>query len=164
LTQIPFKKGPAIADIPKGDTPKRRGRPPGSKNKSSRNLKKEIGGTLTLMNMGFQIAAPRDALDPIEIEALALAIDEECKKSPTFRKYVEFATRAATGGGSLLGVVAIIGARRAARHGVIPPMFDDQLGSLLAMTTGKAMPQTNGSEAFDFGATVEVQPEESPLD
>ncbi len=147
-----FKPGPSLQSLPpetkqssEGEAaPKRRGRPPGSKNRNTRaSLKTEIGGTLTIVNTALAFSPfAKDALDPIEIEALATALDEECKRSASFRRYVEYMTRTVSGGGSLLGVVAIIGVRRAARHNIVPAQFDSQLGGLLAMSIGKPAPPT----------------------
>jgi hypothetical protein len=77
-----------------------------------------------------------DALDPNEIVFLARAIDAQCKSSPTFRKYVEVALSASSGG-QLVMALGFIGARRMARHGVLPEGFDKMLGTQIAqMVTG----------------------------
>ena len=72
MTQTAFKEGPPISALPPQEAPKRRGRPPGSKNKTTKtSLKNEIGGTLTVLNMAVAMTPFRgDALDPIEIQAL----------------------------------------------------------------------------------------------
>lgn len=138
-----IRPGPNLQSIPgnaeQEKAPKRRGRPPGSKNKTSRaSLKTEIGGTLTLFNMALAMTPYRaDALDSIEIEALADALNEQAKQSPTFYRYISWVVKTTSGSGSLFGVVAIIGARRMARHGFLPEQFDAQLGGLLALSTGK---------------------------
>jgi hypothetical protein len=173
MTQTPFKAGPPIEALPQ-EAPRRRGRPPGSRNKSKASLKTEIGGTLTVVNFALAMTPlQRDALDPAELEALTNAIDEQCKESPAFRKYVEYAVKTVSGGGSLVGVVAIIGARRAARHGILPQQIDAQLGQLLALTSGKPSGIPTQPAGFDFGATApeaetpptkETNGTESPLD
>jgi hypothetical protein len=144
MTQTPFTGSPfRTPESPDGaPAPKRRGRPPGSKNtgggRRKRSLKTEIGGTLTLLNMGVQLSPlSRDALDAIEINALAEGLDEEARKSPQFRKYLEYAIGVTGAGGNLYAVLAIIATRRAARHGYLPEVVDQQLGTLLAMSTGK---------------------------
>lgn len=102
-------------------------------------LKEPIGGMLVLLNLPVQMFAPRDALDPAEVDALAMAIDEQAKLSPQFRKYVE-AMIGAAGGGQLLVVCVMVGARRFARHGVFGPdgvMVDERFGQQLADMTGE---------------------------
>jgi hypothetical protein len=132
--------------------PKRRGRPPGSKNLNSRsrstaNLENEIGGFLLLVNAPLQLvpALQRDALDVTEIQALAKATAQECQRNATFRKYVEQALKV-QGGANLVGVVALIVGRRVVRHNIIPipdeiggsAGADAALGSVVAMlATGK---------------------------
>lgn len=118
--------------------PKRRGRPPGSKNRSRASLEAQIGGMLMTLNMVLYVIPPlqRDALDAAEIAALAKALDEQAKSSPKFRGYLE-AALAAGSGGQLIGVVALIGARRAARHGIIPAEVDGMLGTMMQGATNK---------------------------
>ena len=77
--------------------PKRRGRPPGSKNRSRASLETQIGGMLMTLNMALYVIPPlqRDALDAAEIAALAKALDEQAKNSqevylPVFHRYVLF--------------------------------------------------------------------------
>jgi hypothetical protein len=103
--------------------------------KVTRSLEAQIGATLTVINlMLISIPAIRDdSLDTVEIEALAKSIDLQCKTSPRFRRYVETMLQAGSGAG-LLGVCLLIGARRAARHDLIPRDFDTAFGSLLAGT------------------------------
>ena len=105
---------------------------------STRSLKAEIAAQLVMINFVLVMIPPlrQDQLDPVEIEALASSIDDQCKKSPRFRKAVEGALMAGSGAG-LIGILAIIGARRAARHGYIPAEADQMLGNLLA--TGQAV-------------------------
>lgn len=69
-------------------------------------------------------------MDEAEIDALASALDAQAKGSPRFRAMLTNAL-AVSSGGQLLGVCAIIGARRAARHGIIPMEMDAQLGMML---------------------------------
>jgi hypothetical protein len=72
-----------------------------------------------------------DELDAAEIDALAGALDAQCRRSPRFRKYVESVLGAGSGG-ALVTVLGIIAARRASRHGIAPPMLDPMLGMMLA--------------------------------
>jgi hypothetical protein len=135
-----IKQGPPVADLPTDEMPpqRRRGRPPGSKNRPRGSLKTEIGGTLTMLNMAVQLSPfASDALDVIEIEALANALDEQAKQSPTFYRYISYVVKTVSGGGSLVGVCAMIGARRAARHGILPIEYDMQIGNLMALSMGK---------------------------
>lgn len=143
--------------IATGDEPpkRRRGRPPGSKNRtsagstSSRNLEKEIGAFLFTVNAPLMMipALQRDALDNVEIEALAKAIDQECRQNAKFRKYVETALKG-MGVTNLAGVVLLIVGRRAIRHNLIPvdqipggqegaAAVDMLMGQGIAMMAGK---------------------------
>lgn len=166
-----FAPGPTMDQLPKPDAqqptetaPKRRGRPPGSKNattstRSRKSFKDEIGGTLVMFNLAL-MAVPftrTDALDPKEIELLTDAIDNQAKISPTFRKYLSIAL-SATSGGQLVSVVAIIGARRLARHEIIlPKEADDMLGGMIGaakiVTPDFAEDSNNGT-----GATPTANP------
>lgn len=74
----------------------------------------------------------QDQMDMVEIEALADALDEQARKSPKFRKALEGALAAGSGAG-LIGIIAIIAGRRAARHGMIPSEADQMLGNMLAV-------------------------------
>ena len=132
--------------------PRRRGRPPGSKNRttSSRttaNLEDQIGGLLILVNAPLQLipALSKDALDPTEIQALAKATALECERNATFKKYVMQVLKA-QGSVGLIGVVALIASRRAIRHGLLPipaeiggnEGADQALGFVIAtMASGK---------------------------
>lgn len=124
-----FKPGPVQEEI----APKRKATGTPSRATSNRSLKAEISGMLMTINLVLVMIPPlrQDQLDMVEIEALADALDDQCKKSIKFRKAMETALSAGSGA-SLIGVVAIIGARRAARHGVIPPEADQVLGNMLA--------------------------------
>jgi hypothetical protein len=164
-------------------TTARRARP------STRSLAPEIGAMLALVN-GMVIASPLgtrpiaaisdasipaerigDELDAAEIAALAAAIDAQCRRSPRFRKVVEGMLGAASGG-TLVTVVALIAARRAARHGLVPPSVDVMAGLILQSdveaianaskaspddtpdpTTGETPPEREAETPFDY-ATV----------
>lgn len=140
-----------IGNVSGDAAPKRRGRPPGSRNKASRaNLKKDLEGLITLANTVVVIAAPADALDPVEVEALAAALDEQAKANPRFRRMLENAISVA-GGTSLITVVGIIVTRRLARHGVVPggAMIDTMLGGVIRMAT---MPPQQAAAAVEATA------------
>jgi hypothetical protein len=112
---------------------------PGTRSSGSRkprSLETQIGGLLTTVNVVVMMVPPirEDALDVAEITALAKAMDAQAQQSPRFRKYVE-AMLAAGSGGQLFGVMAIIAARRAARHGLAPAEIDPMLGAMLAGNT-----------------------------
>lgn len=146
---------PSVQAVQDSVAPKRRGRPPGSKNRSTlerqaknSSLEKQIGGFLVTINAPLMMipALQRDALDPVEIEALAKAIDQECQQNARFRKYVETALKG-MGATNLVGVVALVMARRAVRHNVIPinpesipggaETIDALMGQGIAMMAGK---------------------------
>jgi hypothetical protein len=106
---------------------------------------------------------PVDALDSVEIDALAISIDDQCKRSPRFRQYVLQALKVQSAT-SLIAVVGMIGARRAARHGMIPaPMaaqVDAGVGVALAMMTGTAINESPAPIPF---YTPPVEPEPEPI-
>jgi hypothetical protein len=129
---------------------------PSTRGKSSRrtprkpsSLVPELTGMLTILNAAL-IVSPLgtrpmeaidnpnvqptrigDELDAVEITALATAIDAQAKRSPRFRKAIERFLQAGAGG-QLVGIAGIILARRAARHGLIPPSLDPMFGMMLA--------------------------------
>jgi hypothetical protein len=99
-------------------------------------LETQIGALLTSLNLFIALSPWRkDALDPAEVAALAKAIDQQAKASPRFRKYVEVAVSAGSGG-QLLGVIIMIGVRRAARHGYLEESFDAMIGAMFVQETG----------------------------
>ena len=154
----PIETGPkgASPDAPYGykkdGTPaKKRGRPAGSTGsgktysprRSSASLETQIGALILTVNMPFALFLPMDALDPVEIGALAHALDQECQRNARFKKIVEQAL-AVQGGTSLVLVIAAIAGRRVVRHNLVQvpePLTNDgldaMLGGVISMTTGK---------------------------
>lgn len=148
----------------KASTPRKR---TASRPRGPRSLQPEIAALLTMVNAAIvlsplgtrpveAIADPSimperigDELDAVEIAALASAIDAQCRRSPRFRKYVESVLTAGSGG-ALVTVVGMIAARRAARHGILPPMLDPMLG--MAM----------GSDGLSALANMEPPPTTEP--
>lgn len=146
-----------------GQPVKRRGRPPGSKNKTyagqavgSRrsgrdSLKTQIGAMLVTYNMPLRMLPMTSmyALDATEIEALATALDTECQNNANFRKYIVKALNV-QGVSSLVGVVAVIAGRRVVRAGLIPDEVlaplggkegaDAVIGQVLPMMTAAPVP------------------------
>lgn len=131
-------------DIPTGKPPgrpRKDGAPAGSARRRlpPATLKREVGGMLWSLNMvvGFVPPLRDDMLDEAEIALLAQGISDQCQRSPRFRGWVE-AALTAQGGYSLILAVALIGGRRAVRHGLIGgtaeerTMRDGQLGALIA--------------------------------
>lgn len=137
-----FQPGPPATALPTTETPPKRGpgRPKGSTTRTTRSLQPQIASLLMTFNFAMYVVPglANDRLDEMEITALAKALDEQAKQSVRFRRMLEGALTA-TSGGQLLGIVAIIGMRRASRHGLLPPEADGQLGAMLAMQ--QAMPQ-----------------------
>lgn len=158
---------PADEEAPYGRKPdgtpfKRRGRNrPGYDSKPSQagkqyaprrggaSLQTQIGALIVTVNLPIMFLSQRDALDAVEIEALAHAIDQECQRNARFRKFVEQAI-AVQGGTSLVLVVAAIAGRRVLRHDLVTvpePLGNEQvdamLGSVISMTTGKGAINTN---------------------
>ena len=147
-----------------------------------RSLQPEIAALLTMANavivlspLGTRpveaIADPSitpervgDELDAAEIAALAGAIDAQCRRSPRFRRYVESVLGVGSGG-ALVTVVAMIAARRAARHGILPPMIDPMLGMAMGsdgLAALAAMPAPPPSEPDP--ETGETPPKPLPFD
>jgi len=146
------KQGPPVTQLPGAETPPRRGRgrPRGSRTRvdapsrasaSRASLETRIGGMLLVCNSIVYLipGAQKDALDPTEIAALAKAIDAEARQNARFRRYVEAALSAGSGG-QLFGVLAIIGMRRASRHGLLPVELDGTFGALLAQSVPASPP------------------------
>ena len=143
-----FVKGPPLQEpIVTGESapkrgpgrPRKDGSAPGTPRAQAPNvnIQESVAGLLMATNLVFMMAGQfgvpldRDAFDDVEIHALSTAISDQCKQSPLFKKYV-LAAIGVTGGASLLGVVAIVAMRRAARHGLLPAEADLQGGMLLA--------------------------------
>lgn len=164
-------QGPPAQDFQAPQPPPKRGpgRPKGSKTKnrpatgaapkrggsaSYQSRRKKIGGTLTMFNMALQMTPlSSDRLDPLEIDALAKSLDEEARKSPTFRKYLD-AALGVTGAGGLWSILGLIAIRRGARHGILPAAFDAQGAVLLQMAAQSNEAPTihangNGTVPFD---------------
>lgn len=141
--------------------------------KGPTSLAPEIGAFLSLVN-GALIVSPLgtrpieaiddpsvtptkigDELDAVEINALASAIDAQCKRSPRFRKIVERFLGAGSGG-TLVMVAGLIAARRAARHGILPREIDLQAGLILSADVSQLanMAGPNPSTDPDTGETV----------
>lgn len=119
-------------------------RPTSSRPTSTRSLEREIGEALVVANIFASPFLREDALDDAEIFALAKAMNEQAKKSARFRRLVEGALNV-TGAGGLIGVIAMIAGRRFARHGVIPPVWDLQLGMMLRIQAGQISPEDSAA-------------------
>ena len=156
-SELPPLQAPIVETPPKnrGGRPRKDGLPPGSGPARSpgtggKSLETQIGSLLVMMNL-FVMATPfrSDALDTYEIAALAKSIDQQCKQSPRFRKYVEAALGVGSGG-ALAGMVLMIGARRVSRHGMVPAEIDALLGSMIQTTVtrqGTEAPVGTGTRA-----------------
>lgn len=139
-TMDPADFGPTMEEAaPIADPAKpRRGRPPGSgtgRKPRKRNLTDEIGGYLTMLNLAFAFMPDPlrgDALDAMEISALAKALNDYAQQNATVYKYL---STVLVQGGSLANlamVAGLIAARRLARHQVLPGDMDDRLAAMLA--------------------------------
>lgn len=152
MTAPPFVTKP-ITQVPIAETPPKR---PGGRTRAPRStasLEVQIGSMLTMANFVVMSIAPirNDALDQYEIVALAKAIDQQAKTSPRFRRYLEAMLGAGAGAG-LVGLIVMIGARRAARHGVMPIETDALIGNLIQGSvkgagTGAPMTGDNNRDA-----------------
>lgn len=170
--ETPAMVQPAPMDLQETapEPPKRRGRPPGSKNKTTgrrrgrkKSLEDSIGGVLMLVNLGFAFAPEEfqgDALDMVEISALSKALDEAAKENATLYKYLD----AVLGGSgsamvNLAVVAACIAARRMARHDVlVSPDWDERIGAFVGMTTGDSPSPVDFANMFS-GSPAEARPE-----
>lgn len=155
---------------------KRTARKASPRKPSTRSLKPEIAAFLTLANqlvlmspigtrpfaaaVDPSIPAERigDEMDAAEIGALAGALDSQAMRSPRFRRYLETALGVGASG-QLIGVLSMIAVRRAARHGIAPPMLDTLIGAQLA---GMPIEQFSGPETRDDApdpTTGEIAPD-----
>lgn len=142
-----------------GTPAKKRGRPTGwrkeggsterAPRRGSGSLETQLGAFLFTVNTPFAMFLPNDALDSVEIRALAKAIDQECQRNARFRKYVENALKV-QGGTSLLLVVAAIAGRRVVRHNIITmpepvtnEMVDGMLGGVISVASGSGAVNPN---------------------
>lgn len=148
----------AASPVPETAPKRGPGRPRGSRNSGAsrgrprKSLKDQIGATLITFNLALWAIPPtrNDALDDKEIELLAEAIDNQAKISPTFRRYLEVAL-AATTGGQLISVVGIIAARRFARHEfLLPKDADEMLGKMIGSV--KIIPTEEPSQESPNGS------------
>jgi hypothetical protein len=125
------------SETPTEEPPKRRGRPPGSKNqprdpnapkrtytrrKGKASLQENIGQTLLLANFAFGFVPPpwdQDALTEQEIEALSHALDRYAQDHATVYKYLDMLVGGAGSSTTeLLLVIASMANRRMNNHGV----------------------------------------------
>jgi hypothetical protein len=149
---------PIVDTTEQDSVPRKRGRPPGSRNttetspqrrgRKPRSLAPQIGGALVMANLPLMMFAEHDALDTAEIEALAAALDAQAQSSPRFRRYLQTALEA-TSGGQLITVTGMIVARRLARHNIIPNQMDDALGKVLGSVPNVQMPDKEPEPVTD---------------
>jgi hypothetical protein len=115
---------------------------------ATKSLASEISASLSMLNMivvmtplGSRVHLDEatgepvydrvgDELDEGEIALLAQSLDAQCQRSPKFRKQVERFLGIGAGG-SLIAVLGMIAARRASRHGILPPEIDAGLGAIM---------------------------------
>lgn len=166
IAQLPPRAADVLADVaPK----RRRGRPPRDPNapivrrprRAAKSLETQIGSALMTFNLALWAVPPtrNDALDDAEIKALAKAIDQQARVSPTFRKYLTTALEA-TSGGQLLSVVMVIGARRFARHEILlPKEADAMLGSMLENISNAPSVTPTSDDAPSDDDTSDVPPD-----
>lgn len=160
----------------KGETPKRR---TPTRRAAPASLKPEIAAFLTTTNMlllmsplgtrpamaAYDPSIPTekvgDELDAYEIEALAGALDAQCRRSPRFRKYVERMLTVGAGG-QLVTVVGMIAARRAARHGLVPNGEAVDLALGLTLAQGDITALGNFTPPATPDVTPDVETGETP--
>lgn len=118
----------------------------------------EVAPGLSVPMPELRLTKLGDELDDAEIMQLAVALDRQCQRSPRFRRYVELVLSGVSGGG-ILGIVAMIAARRAARHGIIDPSYDARLG---AMLTGDISALASITPPPDPNATIPETGEQPP--
>lgn len=110
--------------------------------RAKKSLETEIYGLLFMFNLAFAFMPPEiqgDALDDVEMRALAKSANDAAMANEQLYRWLDFALR---GGGpgmfQLALCVAMIGGRRLARHGLIPGEFDERLGLMLGASVGTA--------------------------
>ena len=119
---------------------KPRGRKPGSAAPAKKrvSLEGELIAYLSLANLLFAFAPEEyrgDALDDLEIAALAKTTNDAAMANAQLYKYLEMILRGGTGGiVNLVVVVGCIVGRRLARHGAIPVEFDNRMATMIAAT------------------------------
>jgi len=134
----------------------------------------EPTGEIEMLNLGpMSVPMPKmrmvklgDELDEMEIAQLAKAIDAQAQRSPRFKKYVEMVLGVGAGAG-ILAIVGIIGARRAARHGLIDPSLDAKLGGMLngdisSLASFVPTPTVDETPHPDTGEMPPIPESESP--
>jgi hypothetical protein len=188
IADAPKRRGPGRPRNEERGLPPAKSRRPSKRNTrrattprkpSTRSLKPEISAFLTLANqlvlmspLGTRpflaatdpnIPAEKvgDELDAAEIAALAAALDAQAMRSPRFRKYLERALGVGASG-QLFGVLGIIAVRRAARHGIAPPLLDVALGAQLAGMPIEEFPAPEPEhDATPDATTGEIAPDRS---
>src|ERR1035437_4493451 len=83
-TDVPPKRG---RGRPRKDGTDSAPRTPGAPRTSS-SIRNEVGALLVTVNLPLSMFLPVDALAPEETDALAMSIDDQCKRSPRFKSYV----------------------------------------------------------------------------
>lgn len=132
--------GPVPSRREKGkdkEKPKQAARP----RQSTASIQNDIAALLVYSNLMLAPVLKGDVMDDVEIVALSRAIDDQAKKSPRFRAAIQ-RMLAATGGTGLIGVSIMILGRRLARHGMIAPQWDANLGQALAVSQMSPAEQT----------------------
>ena len=124
-----FGPAPEPEKKPKKPTPRK----PASGGGGARSIEQDIAAILVYSNLMLAPVLKGDALDEVEIMALARSIDRQAKNSPRFRAAVD-KMLTAMGGTGLLGVSLMIVGRRAARHGMIAREWDLNLGIALQVS------------------------------
>ena len=112
----PPPKAPTAPPNPDAPPKRAKGRAPART--STRSLETEIAGALWRVNLFVTIVSSRNALDMVEITALAKTLDAQAKANRRVREIIETALRATAVGDIGLVAIAIVG-RRAARNGVL---------------------------------------------
>jgi hypothetical protein len=99
-----------------------------------------LGGWLFAANSVIRLTPLRDdALDLLELSALARQLAEEVKRNAQLRRYID-AVASTTAGGMLVGVILGIGARRMARRNFIIPAELDPVIVELAIKPAAGKP------------------------
>lgn len=120
---------------------KPRGPKPGARStsaKARKSLEGELIAYLSLANLLFAFAPAEyrgDALDDVEIAALAKTANDAAMANAELYKYMDMILRGGTGGiVNLVVVVGCIAGRRLARHGAIADEWDARMGTMIEAT------------------------------
>jgi hypothetical protein len=113
-----------------------------------------------MFNLAFAFAPQEfsgDALDALEITALAKALDDAAKENETLYRYLDTILGGSGSAMLNLGIVGVcVVGRRMARHDIIVGReWDDRLGAFIAMSAGDMPTNTDFARMFNPGGSTD---------